>query len=508
MSSAADGSLPSLNALAADPPAAADPSRVTVSLIAHTNVGKTSLARTLLRQDLGEVRDEAHVTAWAEAHTVVASDSGDLLVLWDTPGLGDSVRLLRRLSRDGTAWGWFLSAVWDRWKDRPFWASQVALRHVRDHTDVVLYLVNASETPEASAHVDAEIQLLNWMDRPVLLLLNQTGVDHDPARDAADLERWQQHLQPASVIKGVLTLDAFARCWIQEAVLWHRVAEVLPPAQRLAMHRLSQAWWQDRLQVLHAALDEIAMSLAEVACLSTALDGRSAGDKAVAGVENALMTQVRQRVAQELETLLALHALPRDPTASTDITLRVEQRLELHKRLDIKKSAAWGGVLTGALTGLKADIASGGLTLGGGLLAGGVIGALGGLGLAKGVNRWRGGGDAWAGLTLEAWQALVEGALLRYLAVAHFGRARGAWQADPVPAHWHPAVREVLMAHRPVLAELWSRRPVRARVTSDTGAAPPEAMQAMAEALVPPLRQSVRTLLLRLYPEAAAQWRP
>ena len=42
-----------------DPTAA--PTRVALSLVSHTNVGKTTLARTLLRRDVGEVRDEAHV---------------------------------------------------------------------------------------------------------------------------------------------------------------------------------------------------------------------------------------------------------------------------------------------------------------------------------------------------------------------------------------------------------------------------------------------------------------
>ena len=54
------------------------------------------------------------------------------------------------------------------------------------------------------------------------------------------------------------------------------------------------------------------------------------------------------------------------------------------------KAAVWGGVLTGALMGLKADILSGGLTLGGGMLAGGVLGALGGAGLARGYNQVKG----------------------------------------------------------------------------------------------------------------------
>jgi succinate dehydrogenase / fumarate reductase iron-sulfur subunit len=34
---------------------------IDIGLVSHTNVGKTTLARTLLRRDIGEVRDRAHV---------------------------------------------------------------------------------------------------------------------------------------------------------------------------------------------------------------------------------------------------------------------------------------------------------------------------------------------------------------------------------------------------------------------------------------------------------------
>lgn len=53
--------------------------------------------RTLLRRDIGEVRDEAHVTSTAEKHCLIESPAGDRLELWDTPGFGDSVRLAKRL---------------------------------------------------------------------------------------------------------------------------------------------------------------------------------------------------------------------------------------------------------------------------------------------------------------------------------------------------------------------------------------------------------------------------
>ena len=38
------------------------PDTVVLSLISHTNAGKTTLLRTLLRQDVGEIADRAHVT--------------------------------------------------------------------------------------------------------------------------------------------------------------------------------------------------------------------------------------------------------------------------------------------------------------------------------------------------------------------------------------------------------------------------------------------------------------
>ena len=39
-----------------------DSLRIHLSLVSHTNIGKTTLARTLLMRDVGEIADRAHVT--------------------------------------------------------------------------------------------------------------------------------------------------------------------------------------------------------------------------------------------------------------------------------------------------------------------------------------------------------------------------------------------------------------------------------------------------------------
>src|SRR5690554_4720784 len=91
------------------------PARIQFVLVSHTNAGKTTLARTLVGVDLGEVRDAAHVTVLSESHPLLTTEAGDQLLLWDTPGFGDSVRLFRRLGMSANPVSWFLREVVDRY---------------------------------------------------------------------------------------------------------------------------------------------------------------------------------------------------------------------------------------------------------------------------------------------------------------------------------------------------------------------------------------------------------
>ena len=104
--------------MSAEPPRV-DATTIALSLISHTNAGKTTLARTLLGRDVGEVRDAAHVTVESSSFTMIETEFGDRLLLWDTPGFGDSARLAKRLAQQGNPIGWFLSQIWDRFRDRP-----------------------------------------------------------------------------------------------------------------------------------------------------------------------------------------------------------------------------------------------------------------------------------------------------------------------------------------------------------------------------------------------------
>jgi hypothetical protein len=176
---------------------------VTLSLISHTNAGKTTLARTLLRKDVGEVRDAPHVTLFNESHLLLET-GGFMLRLWDTPGFGDSARLMKRLKRERNPVLWFLSQTWDRITDRPLWCSQQALKNVREEADVVLYLVNAAEPPEAAGYIGPEMEILGWVGKPVVVLLNQTGTPGSSEFEAAEINAWRAQFAAAGCLRPLL----------------------------------------------------------------------------------------------------------------------------------------------------------------------------------------------------------------------------------------------------------------------------------------------------------------
>ena len=75
-----------------------------LAVVGHTNTGKTSILRTLLRDVyFGEVKNEAATTRHVEQAQLTDSQTGEVLVaLYDTPGLEDASGLMDWLE-DNTA---------------------------------------------------------------------------------------------------------------------------------------------------------------------------------------------------------------------------------------------------------------------------------------------------------------------------------------------------------------------------------------------------------------------
>jgi hypothetical protein len=124
------------------------------------------------------------------------------------------------------------------------------------------------------------------------------------------------------------------------------------------------------------------------------------------------------------------------------------------------------------------------------------LGALGAAGIAEGVNRIRGTDRSWLAWKGDALMPMVDAALLRYLAVAHFGRGRGRWADAAAPEHWAAAVHAAFEPHREVLAALWRQ--------GEGFEVPAGTVEATRRDLQPVLAAAARATLLRLYPDAAA----
>ncbi|GAA1814870.1 DUF3482 domain-containing protein [Agromyces neolithicus] len=491
------------------------PTAIALSLISHTNAGKTTLARTLLGRDVGEVRDAPHVTVEATPFPLVQTAEGDLLTLWDTPGFGDSVRLVHRLRQDGSPIGWFLSQVWDRYQDRAFWLTQLAVRNVAEQADVVLYLVNAAEEPADAGYLASELEVLEWVGKPVLVLLNQTGRPREREVEHADIERWRAALADATHVREVLALDAFARCWVAEFTLFAAIERALPAppdARAAGFARLSQAWRDRRMDQFDLAMTALAESIAQAACDRAVLPSEPIATRlgGSIGLPNTARTQAQAAAIREMgdrldaglrsstERLIAIHEL--EGRAADEVLHRVAGDVQVDAPIDAGRAGVVSGVLSGAAAGLGADLMAGGLTFGAGMVAGAVIGALGGAGVARGVNLVRGRTESslrWEEAFLDG---LVTSALLRYLAIAHYGRGRGEWKQSEYPPFWRQLVVDAVVANSARLAAVWAKRPAEASTDPSTG----DGAERLERDLQATLSDMAIGLLDELYPGALA----
>ncbi len=336
--------------------------------------------------------------------TLVRSDEGDELLLLPTPA--DLPAALAPAAPG--AW-------WRRWLvgDGPSSPS------LRESTDAVLLLAQAGQV------------MPTWLDtlaRPVVVLVDSP--EAEPPR---------------------LSLHARHHGWLAEGRLLQALEAVLPADPRLP--RLRRAWTAQQQQSLQAGVQVVAECLGEIAASHepVAEEGLLARRAEAQAARDALTKRLQGRWEVFEQALGASSGTPLggalvavdQATAAPAVATAA-----LRGKLGEGRAALMGGVVTGALAGLKADVLSGGMTMGAGLIAGGVLGALGAAGMAKGLNVVRGTDRSFATWDADALDPIAQGLLQRYLQRVH-GLA-----AEPAAAQ---AARG-LATQRPALADLWAGR--------------------------------------------------
>ena len=343
---------------------------INVAVVGHTNAGKTSLIRTLLRDDhFGKVDETAGTTRYVEKSVIFAGDDA-VLNLFDTPGFEDSSALLQALDELSKTTEVRLPAdllrVFIRQAERfPDFEQETKVLRQAINSDVQLYLIDVRE-PLLGKYRD-EVEILSKAGKPILPVFNFI------AGNSEALTRWREQMAQFN-LHAALEFDTVAFDFEAEKRLYQKLQSLLEPRydslQSLINYR--QEVWKS---LNHAASRRIFQLLTEVACYRRESEGKAAfSDADVASMQDF----VRNAEKQTLQDLLAIFAF-----TQTDVELQQLAVSDGQWELDIFSPHmlkdfglnAGATALKGAAAGAGIDLMVGGLSLGAAAMLGAALGA-------------------------------------------------------------------------------------------------------------------------------------
>lgn len=150
-----------------------------ISVVGHTNHGKTSLVRTITENiDFGEVRNEATTTTEIEYKSI--RDGGvTVLTIYDTPGLEMADEAIEKLGLRIT-----IDQAIEFFDDQQHSLELMVLKHIRDKTNLILYVINVTEPVEAP--FPDEYLLMRRSGVPVIPVLNFCYIEDSYLADWED----------------------------------------------------------------------------------------------------------------------------------------------------------------------------------------------------------------------------------------------------------------------------------------------------------------------------------
>ncbi|KPW87745.1 small GTP-binding protein domain-containing protein [Pseudomonas congelans] len=348
----------------------ADSSRaIKLAVVGHTNVGKTSLLRTLTGDvSFGEVSHRPSTTRHVEGARL-SVDGEALVELYDTPGLEDAIALLDYLERldrpgerlDGPArLARFLEGSEARQR---FEQEAKVMRQLLD-SDAGLYIIDARE-PVLAKYRD-ELAVLASCGKPLLPVLNFVSAQQHREPE------WREALSRLG-LHALVRFDSVAPPEDGGRRLYESLALLLESA-RPRLERLIDDQEKQRTAKRHSAARLIAELLIDCAACRRSVE--TTADQEQQAVE-ALRKAVRQREQQCVEALLKLYAFRKDDVSSSDLPLmdgRWGDDLFNPETLKLMGVRVGGGVAAGAAAGAGVDLMVGGVTLGAASLVGAIAG--------------------------------------------------------------------------------------------------------------------------------------
>ncbi len=340
-----------------------------LAVVGHTNVGKTSLLRTLTRDvGFGAISHRPSTTQHVEGARL-SVDGEALIELYDTPGFEDAVALYEYIEQlpktaerlDGPE---LLQRFLYSSEARQRFEQEAKVLRQLLQSDAGFYVIDARE-PVLAKYRD-ELAILTMCGKPLLPVLN--FVNSTEQREPA----WREVLARLG-LHALVRFDTIAPPQDGEQRLYENLSLVLdsqrPRLQRLIEHNQTQVLVRRK-----AAYRLIAELLVDVSACRRSVHP----DQLEEAIQN-LHRDVRQREQTCVEALLKLYAFRKDDAQASALPLEEGRwgddlfNPATMKQLGIKVG---GGMAAGAATGVGIDLLTGGLSLGMATVVGAAVGGL------------------------------------------------------------------------------------------------------------------------------------
>ncbi|PTQ87795.1 GTPase/DUF3482 domain-containing protein [Nitrosomonas ureae] len=348
------------------------PLLLNIAVVGHTNTGKTSLIRTMLRStEFGIIEDAAGTTRHVEQATISANNE-PILNLYDTPGLEDSralfaqIKKLQARSKLSPPIQILEQFVTDISVSDPLEQEAKVIRQVL-RSDILLYIIDVREPFLEKYRL--ELEILTQSGKPIIPVFNFIA-GHDQ-----ELTKWRQHLT-AFHMHATLEFDTVAFTFDAEKRLYQKMQTLLEShydrLQKLIDYRATL--WN---QLCLSGAKRIAELIANVACYR---ESKATKNNLIADslIENRLHDFVRKAEQHCLHDLLAIFNFSEKDVEIQNIPVSNGQwQLDIFAPgilkaygLDVGSAAA-----KGAAAGVGIDLMVGGMSLGAASALGAIAGA-------------------------------------------------------------------------------------------------------------------------------------
>jgi hypothetical protein len=345
-------------------------SDLSVAVVGHANAGKTSLMRTLLRDsEFGEVADQAGTTRHVEGGALLIDES-KRLVLFDTPGLEDSIALLSILSDyfpkknvDGIErLNFFLAHL----NDYPGLQQEAKVLRALLNNDLIFYVIDLREPILGKYH--DELRILSYAAKPIIPVLNFTQQGQENS------QRWKDQLARLN-FHAYVSFDNVHFKFSDELKIYKKMQTLLANKDAF-LDELIKLREQQWLETFNSAKKLVANLIIEAGSVRYQADD---SEYAITAKTKLLQQAVRKTESRCVQHLLQLYQFRRDDLQNNELPVRQGKwELDLFSNDNLQEFGIklGGHIAKGAGVGVAIDVAVGGITLGVAALSGGIVGAL------------------------------------------------------------------------------------------------------------------------------------